>query len=180
MIKSSKVMPYVLIFPALCIVGLLTFWPIGYSIYISFTDLYLLRSPIPKFIGLENFRTLFKSNEFLRSLSNSIIWVVGSNVCHFGLGLGFALLMIYITLPSIKSLVGTILLLGIAWTFNDITMIWLLTEGGPGFDSSVYGLFVYKNAFQFYRFGLASAGGLVGFVFILILSVIYLRRVQID
>jgi multiple sugar transport system permease protein len=290
MIKSSKVMPYILIFPALCIVGLLTFWPIGYSIYISFTDLYLLRSPIPKFIGLENFRTLFKSNEFLRSLSNSIIWVVGSNICHFGLGLGFALLMnakfrlkgffrgiflipwvtpvavvgvlwrwlyntqwgiinimllkwgiveeainwlgetnttmwpsiiasnawkaygfmfisilsglqsipdelyeaavmdganrfqkmIYITLPSIKSLVGTILLLGIAWTFNDITMIWLLTEGGPGFDSSVYGLFVYKNAFQFYRFGLASAGGLVGFVFILILSVIYLRRTQID
>jgi multiple sugar transport system permease protein len=275
--------------PATLVVGLLFFWPLVRAIYLSFTDLYLLRSTVPKFIGLGNFKELFSNFEYIKSLSNSVIWVVGSNICHFGLGLGFALLMnskiklrgffrgiflipwvtplavvgilwrwlyntqwgvfniyllkwgiirqavnwlgdsntmwfsiilsnawkaygfmfisilsglqsipeelyeaavmdganrrqrlIKITLPSLRSVVGTILLLGIAWTFNDITMIWLLTEGGPGYDSSVYGIFIYKYAFKFYKFGLASAGGLVGFLVVLALSIIYIRRIEID
>ena len=286
---QAKFLPYYLIMPALFVVGLMYFYPLGRAIYLAFTDLYLLKSPIPRFVGLENFRTLLNHEEFIITSVNSIIWVVGSNICHFGLGLGFALLMnskivfrgmfrgillipwvtpvavvgvlwrwlyntqwgiiniilmrwgiiqdpvnwlgdsasmwpsiisanawkaygfmfvsllsglqsipdelyeaavmdgasrfkklIYITLPSLRSIIAIILLLGIAWTFNDFTMIWLLTEGGPGFGSSVYGIFVYKHAFHFYRFGLASAGGMVGFIIIMIIAILYLRRIEVD
>jgi len=86
----------------------------------------------------------------------------------------------FVTLPALRPILTVVILLGIAWTYNDFNMVWLLTQGGPGYASMVYGPFVYKNAFQFYRFGYASAAGVVGFSLMLIFAIIYLRRMEVD
>jgi len=87
---------------------------------------------------------------------------------------------VYVTLPQLKPVTLIVVLLSVGWTFKDFNMIWLLTRGGPGHASMVYGPFVYKQAFEFFRFGYASAAGVVGFVLIMILCLVYVRRIRLE
>lgn len=69
-----------------------------------------------------------------------------------------------ITLPAL--LPTTIFLLvtlfvGISQTFG---MIALITNGGPGDSTTTLSFYMYQTSFQFYRFGYASAVGLVTFI----------------
>jgi multiple sugar transport system permease protein len=84
----------------------------------------------------------------------------------------------YITLPMLRSIIVISLLLGVAWTFNDFNMIWVLTKGGPGYESMVYGTYVYKQAFEFYNIGYASAIGVFGFLIMIILAYLYLKKYE--
>jgi len=87
---------------------------------------------------------------------------------------------LYITLPLLKPVATVVILLGIVWTFNDFNMVYLLTKGGPGHASMVYGPFVYMQSFWFYHFGYAAAAGVVGFLMMIIFGIIYLTQTKID
>ncbi|MBW1697739.1 MAG: sugar ABC transporter permease [Deltaproteobacteria bacterium] len=51
-------------------------WPVFYSFYLGFYDWNPL-DPEPVYIGLANYRELFESQEFLRVILNTIIFIVG-------------------------------------------------------------------------------------------------------
>jgi raffinose/stachyose/melibiose transport system permease protein len=51
----------------------------------------------------------------------------------------------------------------------------VLTQGGPGFETMVPGLWMYYNAFSFQRMGYACAIGVLLFVAILGLTLLNLR-----
>ena len=63
-------------------------------------------------------------------------------------------------LPTTVFLLVT-LFVGISQTFG---MIALITNGGPGSSTTTLSFYMYQTSFQFYRFGYASAVGLVTFI----------------
>lgn len=64
---------------------------------------------------------------------------------------------IYITIPALKPILTTILILDTVWVFKQFTIIWLMTAGGPGSSTMVSAIEIYKNAFSYFKYGFASA-----------------------
>lgn len=89
--RHSKVAPYLFILPM--IVGLLVFrlLPIGASFGISFTS-WNVFSP-PRWIGLENYRTLLASPIFWEVARNTVVFAAVFVPLVMGLGLSLALLV---------------------------------------------------------------------------------------
>lgn len=79
----------------------------------------------------------------------------------------------YITVPMISPVVLFNLVTGFIWAFQDFSLPWLLTGGGPNQATEFYALHLFRNAFRFLRMGKASAMAwlmflvIVGFTFIL-------------
>lgn len=83
-----------------------------------------------------------------------------------------------ITLPIIKEpvAISTILnLIGIVSSFNTI---WLMTGGGPLYSTEIIYTFAYREAFINHNFGTASAAAVILFVFMVVVSGVYLKMVR--
>jgi multiple sugar transport system permease protein len=90
-------LPYaVALAPAAALLGFFYVWPALWAIYTSLTDLSLTLTggAEARFVGLENYRRLFRHADFRLVVENSIVFVAGSAlVGQIGLGLGLALLL---------------------------------------------------------------------------------------
>lgn len=77
----------------------------------------------------------------------------------------------YVTFPQIKSALLIALVLRIIRNLGKVGQPYQITRGGPGFDTSTLGLFVYRLAWERGDLGLAFAGSIVlgalTFVFII-------------
>ncbi len=71
----------------------------------------------------------------------------------------------YVTVPSLKPIISTVLILDTVWVFKQFTLVYLQTQGGPGSATMVSAIEIYKRAFNYFEFGYASAES----VFILII-----------
>jgi ABC-type sugar transport system permease subunit len=76
--------------PSLVVVALVLYLPVIYTFYLSFTDYNGLGDPT--FIGFDNYLKMFVEPVFLGSLTNTLIWVVGTLVLPVGGGLVVAYL----------------------------------------------------------------------------------------
>lgn len=70
----------------------------------------------------------------------------------------------YITLPSLKPILTTVLILDCVWWFKQYTLVYTMTAGGPGTSTSLISLSIYSTAFNDLRFGKAAAWGILVFV----------------
>lgn len=77
-----------------------------------------------------------------------------------------------ITLPLIRPVLSMIVLLEVIWAFNGFTLVWGMTQGGPGNATTILPVQVYKDAFLFANFGLASAVSVVGGLFLLVIGLV--------
>jgi arabinogalactan oligomer/maltooligosaccharide transport system permease protein len=85
-----------------------------------------------------------------------------------------------ITLPMLRPVMVPAVLLGTIWTFNNLNVIWLVTNGGePADKSHILVSQVYKAAFTYYRYGYAAAFSMVIFAILLVLVVIYMRQTKV-
>jgi multiple sugar transport system permease protein len=77
-----------------------------------------------------------------------------------------------VTLPLMTPVIFFTLVLGIIGTFQIFAQIFVLTDGmgGPQNSTLVYMMYLYRNAFNFFRMGYASAMAWILFVLILILT----------
>ncbi|CAM2841777.1 sugar ABC transporter permease [Saccharomonospora xinjiangensis] len=68
-----------------------------------------------------------------------------------------------VTLPGLRPVSGTVILLGTIWTFNQFAVIALLTGGGPGGATNILVTEAYERAFQGIRdyAGAATYGALI-------------------
>lgn len=82
---------YLLVVPALVLLLGLVAYPFFFAIFISFTDRVVGRSG--NWVGFENFRYLFNQPSFMKTVSNTIIMVVVSDIAKLFIGLGLALLL---------------------------------------------------------------------------------------
>ena len=89
----ENVVAYTFLGPALLLLLLFLIIPAIMSVYYAFTDYYLLTPDTRKFVGLDNFINLFKDPIFLKSLANTLKFVVWVIPLQIGVALGLALLL---------------------------------------------------------------------------------------
>ena len=80
-----------------------------------------------------------------------------------------------ITLPLITPTLLFNLITSIISSFQQVTLVMLLTGGGPLKSTYFYGLYTYNNAFKHHKLGYASANAWVMFVIILILTMLVFK-----
>ena len=85
-----------------------------------------------------------------------------------------------ITLPQLKPVIMSVVLLDTIWTLNLFPLIWLLTGGGPLGYTDTIATFVYRYAFIDFQFGRASAAAVVGLLVTMIFTFFYVRRQRMD
>ena len=84
-----------------------------------------------------------------------------------------------ITLPMLKPVMIPAIVLGTVWTFNNINVMWLVSNGGePSNQTHILVSFVYKAAFNLYRYGYAAALSMVIFLILLSFVLYFLRRTR--
>lgn len=85
-------------------------------------------------------------------------------------GAGPARKFFSITLPMITPTLLFNLITSIISSFQQVTLVMLLTGGGPLQSTYFYGLMTYNNAFKHHKMGYASANAWVMFIIILLLT----------
>ncbi|WP_285766106.1 sugar ABC transporter permease [Peribacillus sp. SI8-4] len=90
---KDNMIAYMFLGPALMILSMFLVIPAIMAIYYAFTDYYLLTPDMRKFVGLDNFIHLFKDPIFLKSLLNTLKFVVFVIPLQVGAALGMALLL---------------------------------------------------------------------------------------
>lgn len=80
-----------------------------------------------------------------------------------------------ITLPLITPTIFFNLVTSTITALQQLTLVMLLTNGGPLKSTFMYGLYVYENAFRHHRLGYASANAWVMFIIIVLLTAIIFK-----
>ncbi len=84
-----------------------------------------------------------------------------------------------VTVPLLKPAMIPAITLGMIWTFNNINVVWLVSNGGePNDQTHILVSFVYEAAFSMYRFGWAAALSMVIFVILFTFTQIFLNRTK--
>ncbi len=85
-----------------------------------------------------------------------------------------------VILPTILPSISTGVLLSTIWAYNSFTLPIVMTGGGPLRATEIFGLYIFKLAFDAFDFGAAAAASLILFIQILIVVVLYLKVVERD
>ena len=80
---------YYMVLPALFIILLVAFYPVAYSVYLSFFEATL--NNVGPFVGLQNYTRMFANLEFVEGLRNTVVFTVVSVSLEFVIGLAIAL-----------------------------------------------------------------------------------------
>ena len=91
--KTRSRLAHAYVAPALLALAILTFYPIGYGIWLSFTDAHKSHLGEETWIGFGNFIDVFTSAGFLRVTAFTLVWTTANVVFHVGLGLALAMLL---------------------------------------------------------------------------------------
>jgi multiple sugar transport system permease protein len=81
----------------------------------------------------------------------------------------------FITWPMILPVWLIMLILQIVGTIKEFDLIYLVTRGGPDLATNVIGLDIYRNAFKFFKLGVASAEGMMLMVICFVFAIVYYR-----
>ncbi len=81
----------------------------------------------------------------------------------------------HITIPMCTPVILFNLIMGFIDGFQSFTLPWLITGGGPSKSTELYGLYLYRNAFEYLRMGKAAALAWMLFIVIVIFTFILFR-----
>jgi arabinogalactan oligomer / maltooligosaccharide transport system permease protein len=83
----------------------------------------------------------------------------------------------HITIPLIRPVMVPAVTLGTIWTFNNLNIVWLVSNAGePSDQTHLMVSFVYKAAFNFYRYGYGAALSILIFFVLLLFSIVFMRK----
>ena len=82
-----------------------------------------------------------------------------------------------ITLPQLKSVSTTVILLGCIWTFNIFVVIYFITGGGPAGKTDILVTYTY-NGFTLGQYAIAATYGFLIFSMLLVFSTVYRRMAR--
>ena len=119
--SRSTLQAWLFLAPALVLLAVFSFWPVGYGSYLAFTDYSLVRPT--SFVGLDNFRYIFNNDMFVTGLKNSLVFLLMVPFVQIG-ALSLAVLVNH-QLPGIRlfraafyvPVVTTVSVVGIMWGF---------------------------------------------------------------
>jgi multiple sugar transport system permease protein len=78
--------------------------------------------------------------------------------------------IVRVTIPLISPVLFFNLVMGLIGGFQVFTQAYVMTSGGPADSTLFYALYLYQNAFQFFKMGYASAQAWILFLIILAIS----------
>jgi multiple sugar transport system permease protein len=81
----------------------------------------------------------------------------------------------HITLPLLQPVLTIATLVNVIYIFNSFPIIWTMTEGGPANYTDTFVTFLYKRTFRSEDFGGGAALSVIGFVILMIFSLLYVR-----
>lgn len=102
---TRNLTPYLYILPALIIMAIITYYPIGYSIWMSFTNFGIqnlrVNSPAPDFVGLQNYLDilsgavsgLIPNFNFWNTLAFNLWWTFSNVIFHVSIGIVIAVIL---------------------------------------------------------------------------------------
>jgi multiple sugar transport system permease protein len=83
-----------------------------------------------------------------------------------------------VVIPSIMGIIRLNLLLTTIFTFNYFDMIWVTTRGGPLESTHIFPTIIYEVGFGQFRFGVASAFGVISVLVLVVVALFYLREIR--
>ncbi|MBM4467211.1 MAG: sugar ABC transporter permease [Chloroflexi bacterium] len=96
----KKINPYLYLIPAFLVMGVITFYPMGFQLWMSFTNYGIqnLRfdAPLPDWVGLANYIRILTTNlglsnfDFWRILGFNLFWTFSNVIIHIALGIVIA------------------------------------------------------------------------------------------
>jgi len=81
----------------------------------------------------------------------------------------------YITIPFMSPYLLFSLVMGLIGSFQYFAQVFIMTNGGPANSTNVYAMYLFQNAFQFFKMGYASAMAWIVFVIIVICTALVFR-----
>jgi arabinogalactan oligomer/maltooligosaccharide transport system permease protein len=94
---------YLFLLPALLVMAVITFYPLVFQVYMSFTDYGLknlaAKAPAPTIVGFDNYARILNNNivipnfDFVRVLVFNLWWALSNVVIHVVIGVAIALLL---------------------------------------------------------------------------------------
>jgi arabinogalactan oligomer/maltooligosaccharide transport system permease protein len=85
----------------------------------------------------------------------------------------------HITLPMLRPVMIPAITLGCIWTFNNLNVVWLVSNGGePSDQTHILVSYVYKAVFSLYQYGYGAALSMVIFLLLLGFSLQLIRRTR--
>ncbi|KMY50998.1 carbohydrate ABC transporter permease [Peribacillus loiseleuriae] len=90
-------------------------------------------------------------------------------------GAGFFTKLVYITIPQLKNIIMTLVVLEFIWNFRAFDLVFLMTGGGPMDSTEILSTYIYQSAFRTLDFGYASATSLFMLFVMLIISLFYIK-----
>jgi multiple sugar transport system permease protein len=142
-------------------------------------------------IGIQGPQWLFDEFWVLPALIVMSLWSVGGAMVIYLAGLqgipqhlyeavevdggGWWVRFRSVTLPMMSPIIFFNLVLGIIGSLQTFTQAYVMTQGGPNNASLFYGLYLYRNAFEYFKMGYASALAWVLFAIILLLTLLVFR-----
>jgi multiple sugar transport system permease protein len=140
------------------------------------------------FVGIEGPNWLGSPRYALWAFVVMSLWGIGGNVVIYLAGLQGVPVALHeaatidganawirfwkITLPLMTPVILFTMVMGVIGTFQTFTQAYIMTGGGPANATLFYLLYLYRNAFNWFEMGYASALAWLLFVIILILTVI--------
>lgn len=83
-----------------------------------------------------------------------------------------------ITLPQVKNAMLVAVIIRLAWNMSKVSQVFQLTQGGPGYETSIFPVLMYRFAYYSNEFGKAYSIGIFLLIFVLIMILPVVRMVQ--
>jgi alpha-glucoside transport system permease protein len=126
------VRPYVFVGPALVILSVFLLYPVVNTVLISFKD-----AQSQDFVGLDNYRFVFTDDSMLRSIRNTVVWIVLVPAVAVTVGLVFATLAD--RLRRGEAVAKSLIFLPMAISFVGAAVVWRFVYGfrPEGFGTNI-------------------------------------------
>ncbi|MCY4412400.1 MAG: sugar ABC transporter permease, partial [Caldilineaceae bacterium] len=144
-----------------------------------------------RLFGIEGPQWIHSSRWALPALIIMSLWQVGTGMVIFLAGLQGIPAHLYeaatidgantwqrflkVTLPMLSPVVLFALVMNVIGSFQIFTQAYIMTQGGPGNATLFLVLYIYRNAFEWFHMGYASALAWVLFLVVLVISLAMLR-----
>ena len=86
----------------------------------------------------------------------------------------------YIVFPLVKPSTLFLLVTGVIGSFQVFMNAFMMTGGGPDNSTTMIGLLIYKNAFEYSKYGLACAQAILLAIVIAIISLVQFKMMGVD
>jgi raffinose/stachyose/melibiose transport system permease protein len=84
--------------------------------------------------------------------------------------------IIHITIPSLSNTIVFLMIYSIIGAMKFFDIVYITTQGGPGYATEIMGTYIFKLAFREQKLGYSAGVAVILMAFVMILSIFMIRR----